>query len=369
MEPRLISDAVSAYHLGPILSLAVVALATLAFVALVAVALARLLANLRLGLAANRSFDPRAPLRPGHTIICGRVELLPGTERTVRVEIRQRGAEQRSRNGVNHTWREESRRVEAHPFLLRRSAEAAIRVEPGSEVELVDRLDQTIRHSHHERTLVGELTPGERVFAVGMLSPGEPIAGGERGYREAPRRELVLQAPPGRRLLLASERLGSRYYARARFHLRWLLLGLAALAFGELVLLHLYWRSAFVGERVVADVTRLHRYTVGSGKSRTTYHHVYLRRIDTGGSFRLDAGGRSFRRLGVGDRVVLREVRVGHRFWQGLALGADPTLHLFPAGLGLGLALGLALTYSARRRTTRPWYARERYDLSGRGPL
>jgi hypothetical protein len=371
LEPTSpISDALSANHLGPTLSALAVVVATLPLLWLVAVASSRLLANLRLGLAANRSFDPRAPLRPGRSVVCGSVELLPAEAIAVRVELRQHGREHHSRNGTTHTWTEETRRVEARPFLLRRAEGDAVRVEPTAEVQLVDKLDQELRHSHSERTLRGELSPGERVYAAGLLVPGAPLPGVERGYREAPPRELVLRAPPGGRLLLAAERLGARFFTRMRFHLRWLLLGLGGLAALELVLLQGYWRSWADGERVEAEVTRRHSYSTGGGKSRRTYHHLYLRRSDPyERSFRIDAAASSFKRIPVGARVILREVRRGPLLWRGIALGAEPTLHLVAVGFALALGIGLAAGFAVRRRSTRPWYDRELYTVSGKGPL
>jgi hypothetical protein len=370
VEPPLITDVTSAHHLGPELSGAVDVLATIALLYLLFHASLRLVANLRLGLAANRSFDPRAAIRPGRTVVSGGVELLPSEERAVRVEIDQRGAESRGRGGATYSWTEETRRVYASPFLLRVSPEQTIRVEPDREVQLVDKLDQTIRHNYTQRTLVGELTPGEKVYAVGQLVEGAPLTDAkERGYREAPPRELVLRAPPGGRLLLAAERLGSRYYARARFHLRFLLLGLGALALLQLLFLpyHLRWLR---GRRVVAEVTRRHSYVTGSGKSRTHHHHLYLRRLDLGpvrSSFYLDAAGRSFDRVAVGDRVALLEATLLRRL--DLSLGARPTVQSFAGLLGLGLGLGLAIGFVVRRRSSRPWYDQDRYTVSGKGTL
>lgn len=365
-----ISDALSAHHIGPILSALAVAAATLPLLWLVAVASSRLLANLRLGLSANRSFDPRAPLRPGRVVVCGEVELLPGEELAVRAELRQRGTEHSTRNGRTHTWTEETRRVEARPFLLRRAEGDAIRVEPTADVQLVDRLDVVVRHNYYQRTLKGELSSGERVYAAGLLVPGAPLPGVERGYREAPPRELVLRAPPGGRLLLAAERLGSRFFARMRFHLRWFLLGLGGLAVIELLLFQGYFRSWLDGERVEAEVIRRHGFSTGGGKNRRTYHHLYLRRSDPFEQrYRIDAAASSFKRIPVGARVILREVRRGHLLWRGISLGAEPTLHLAAVVVALALAIGLTAAFAARRRSTRPWYDRELYTVSGKGPL
>jgi len=371
VDPELVSDAVSANHFGPLLAMVAITLATAPFLYQIPLALFRLLANLRLGRAASLSYDPEAALRPGHTVVGGVAELLPTESRAVRVEIEQHGTERRSRNGTNHTWTEVGREVDARPFLLRLPSGAAIRVEPDPEVQLVDTLDHVVRLGTHERKLIGELTAGETTFAVGELVHGDPLPGKEHGYREAPQRELMLRAPSHGRLLLATQRLGSRYYARTRFHLRWLGLGLASLAFSHLIVFGTYWRSWREGRNVVAEVTRLHRYVTGSGKSRTTHHDVHLKRTDgrEPSQLRIDASGGSFDRLAVGTRVVLREVVGGSPLTRGIFFGKNPSLNAFGGGVALALAIGILAGFVARRRSTRPWYDRATYNVSGKGPL
>jgi len=119
---------------------------------------------------AEAAFDPDAPLDPGEAIVLGTVEHARGEETAVRVEITQDGTESESSGSWSHSWSERERRLQVRPFYLRHGSGRRIRVEPPGRVLLVDDMDGCIRVNLAERIRVAELTPGEKVFAHGVLT-------------------------------------------------------------------------------------------------------------------------------------------------------------------------------------------------------
>lgn len=327
------------------------------------VALRRMVENVRLANAAERSFDPLARPRPGPAILYGTVE--PDGGPAVRVEIDQRGEEWSHKNGWSHRWRETARRVTARPFFLVLPSGEKVRVEPDPGVFLVDKLDQLVRRQHNQRTRAAELTPGEVVYASGALVEGEvDQASAFRGYREPPKRKLVLRAPRGGRMLIASERLGRRYLGRVWFHACWAFYAAAALAFMHGAFFLGYHLRAFRGHVVQARIDKKHTYVTSSGKSRTVHHDLWL--AWDGGYFIEDAASRTFSRVEVGDVVPVVDV-AGWR--QARALGRAATVSASRALVMIGLSLLMAFGYRHRRERSRPWYDQRKVIDEGRGRL
>lgn len=148
-----------------------------------------------------------APLRPGEAVLRGAVELAPGHDAALRVEIDQVGTESKGKNGWSQTWRETARRVHAHPFFLHDRRGPRVRVEPDQRAMLIDGLDRVERADVARRTKIAELSPGEEIYALGELVLAPETGGAYRGGGDA----LVLRPPRRGRMLVSSEPLGERY--------------------------------------------------------------------------------------------------------------------------------------------------------------
>jgi hypothetical protein len=287
--------------------------------------------------------------------------------RAVRIEIDQAGTEWRVKNGYAHRWTETARRVIAEPFELRLPSGELLPVEPDQRVFLVDKLDQVVATDPSKRTRAAELTDGEVVYAVGDIAEGaiDP-SGSFEGYREAPKRKKVLRAPKGGRLLLASEPLGARYWARVRFHIRWFLFVLAALAMMHAGVFLGFNLRVFRGHTVDARVSSLRHYTTGSGKSRTTYDMVGAHSLDFSETFNEDARASSFRQLEIGAIIPVTVVDGWPKVTQ---LGATPTASIGRFFLMLVFMLICAFGYPASRQKSRPWYDQPKVIDEGGGKL
>lgn len=155
-----------------------------------------------------------APLAPGMAVVMGTVEMAEGEAVAARVEIDQNGSETESSGTYSFKWTEIGRRVRMRPFYLAHASGARVRVEPGGRAMLVDAMDGMILVTAKARTRYAELSPGERVYAVGELARGDDPELVRAGYRSG-REGWVLRAPPERALLLSSEPLEQRFRRRA----------------------------------------------------------------------------------------------------------------------------------------------------------
>lgn len=178
--------------------------------------------------AAERALDARAPLKDGHAIVLGQVELEPGaTGPAIELAIRQQGSDVRGKNGWFHRWTEYSRTVRVRPFWIRTPNGQRVRVEPDENVALHDDLSRTRRVAHFERVRSAELTVGETVHVRGTLFNASR-AGLDAAYR-ANAAEPVLRPSRFAPMVVSTEAPGATAGLRARFYGRWLV-ALAALA-------------------------------------------------------------------------------------------------------------------------------------------
>jgi hypothetical protein len=356
----------SAYHVGPEAAFFWVwIVCTVPLAWLLVFAVGRMRANARLARDAEANV-PASVLRAGAAVIAGKV--VRGKGKAVRVEIDQTGTETRTKNGYSHQWRETARRVTTDPFELELQSGERVAVVPDQRTFLVDKLDAGRRFGGpRTRTRVAELSEGEAVFVVGVLEPGDPDPKASAGnYREAPVRKLVMRAPKGGRMLIASEPLGKRYRARVWFHTRWcfFMILVAALLHGGVFLgYHLrVWRGQTAG----ATVTDLHTYTRRSGKSSTTYHDVYFKRDDRWEVEHIDATSSSFRKLVKGERIHIMFVEN----WPDLTVLGDQATVSWARPLWMSLVLLIfAGWYFGARDASRPWYDKDKIVDSGGGKL
>lgn len=162
----------------------------------------------------GRDADALAETQPGLVegpgFVAGTIEFEDDADYAVIVEIRQRGSQRRGRHrgqksGYTHSWDEVERRCFAQPFWIQMESGERVRVEPGQDVELVDRLDIVVHNEERERFRIAELSAGERVVAQGML---RWRALEKSNYREAGEKTWVLVQNTPARLHLSADALG-----------------------------------------------------------------------------------------------------------------------------------------------------------------
>ncbi|MDI1475449.1 hypothetical protein [Polyangium sp. y55x31] len=358
------SDLMSDNHLGPLLSsLLVDGVGTLGFLALFGAALlarARKRAEAR---AAEASFDGEKQLVEGEAVLFGKVERAEGAETTVRVEVDQDGEESESSGVWSHKWTEKKRRVMVAPFYLRLASGERVRVEPRDDVFLVDEMDGLIRVNLKTRIRYAELTPGERVYASGVLSRApDPEAQPGAGYRSG-REGFVLRPPRSGRMLLSSQPLGERFLERARFHERWAMwIVLASLSF-HIIFLGYHVRR-WAGTDTTATIRKLDHYVTENDDTVTHHYRVWLSPRD-GVTVDDEVDETDFAWMHEGQIVPVRLVEG--------SLASNTTIggHLTTHGLAwavVPLLFGVWLAYHLREHATRPWYEREVVD-TGSGKL
>lgn len=170
----------------------------------------------------QRTNEARARYRPGRflaageTLLEGRVEFAEDADLAIRTEIDQDGTESESSGVWSHTWKERRRRMQVKPFYLDTGAER-VRVEPDRDVLFLDEMDRTLRVNLTSRVRVAELTPGERVYAHGVLAEWNP----ERRPRGRDEVRWVLR--PGKEMEISALPLGERARRRAARHARFAL--------------------------------------------------------------------------------------------------------------------------------------------------
>jgi hypothetical protein len=170
--------------------------------------------------AAERDYDPRAPLANGHRLVVGQVELEEGaTGAAIALAIHQRGRDWKGKNGWHHTWTEESRALRARTFWLRLFDGTRVRVEPDDRVVLRDELSRVERTSRFDRVRYAELEPGETAHVAGTLFGVAPPVGS--AYRAAAS-EPVMRPPRGGPMVVSTERPGDTSDGRADAYRAWL---------------------------------------------------------------------------------------------------------------------------------------------------
>jgi hypothetical protein len=295
-----------------------------------------------------------APLVDGETVLTGIVEHAPGAEVAVRVEVVQTGSESQGSGGWSHKWIETDRRITVRPFYLRLDDGQRVRVEPPRDVDVADALDGKVLIDRHQRVLVAELVPGERIHARGSLDrSGDPIPSAT-SYRELDRDWAL--GPAHGRMLLSSEPLGAGMRQRAAFHRRaaWT----ASIAFAVLHLTLVPYYTRLAGDVVPAKLLSAHHYVTSDSDGDDEVHYVW--QLDVG---KVEVGEGAYHAVPTGARVATRRGSIGG--WQ---LGARPTIGLLHASLATGLVFLLLFLEYKMRRATRPWF-RRKVEETGSGEL
>lgn len=323
---------------------------------------------------AERSFDARAPLRNGHTVIVGQVELEEGASGpAIQVVIQQRGREWKNKHGWHHNWTETSREVRVRPFWVRTFQGERVRVEPDERVVLRDDLSRIERSSRFDRVRFADLMPGETVHITGSLfgANAQPPGGAYRAMTQEPVLRPSREAP----MVVSTERPGESAQARARHYRNWFVgaaivaLALPAVVFPTAALLGL------TGETVRAQpVATRHWQRYHKPKNRPGYYIQHY-------------GLRSVQREGGRDRVLTDEC--SEAAWSCVNAGACPSVQYTVSALsdevvqigvgpqlteGRGVLLGvlaglLALVFPLSVFGSRPWYLQRKVVDGAKGPL
>ncbi len=304
-------------------------------------------------------------LLPGPArVVKGRVELDGGDGIAVGVDNRQAVKNHPSRNGKWHTWEEVSRTVHAVPFYLVRDDGQSVYVEVSEAALVVDALETKYPIDLPSlRVRSADVRRGERFFAYGDLVEGMHPRGGD-AYRGGS--GWILRAPPGGRLLLATDAIRDRYVGRIAFLREWA--AWLALAFCGL---HAVFTLPFVadslfGTRATATLADLGTYVTRS-KGHTTTHYVLTARAADGFTLKDQVSSTVYdeaQRAQSRGIVVVPIIRVGN--WEGASfLGDEP--YVYGSWVVLGIA-GAAVTLLLMRFAypfSYAWY--DRAKLGERG--
>jgi len=327
----------------------------------------------RRAIAAREAEATGHALRPGVSVISGVVATEDDSDGwAVSIEIDQEAREWKAKQNWHVTWQEVARRTEVRPFYIVRPGGDRVRVEPNTNVFLIDQLDGEVREpSAARRTRTARLTPGESVYASGVLTRArDPQTG---GYRDG--EGWVLRPQPGAKMLISTEPQSKRHERRARFHRGWIIaLGICiALVHGGLfATFHLLELG---GQVVTAQVTNTSTFQVwvkprsSRGYWRTHYvveaeypddhGQLHAVRDETNWAFynslrRVDAQTVPFR--------VLPSLRLAQ-------IGPVATLDVWKIAVAMVIYFLLLLLYPLTSVRSRPWYDKRRVVETVKGRL
>lgn len=311
----------------------------------------------------------RAQSKPvaGRTTVRGTVLGDPAKGPVVRCEIRQQGREWQHKGGWSHQWKELNRTYFATPFELRTETGDVVRVEPDAQPLLVSGLPDTVRHEHTLRTRIARVQPGDQVTVIGAQIPTSDPRSASFGYRGSAE-SSVLRAPSGGRVLVSTEPLEERFNARVTLHKKWAV-AFALLLLGTNALFYMgYWARTFAGRELQTTITSMRTYVTRSKNSTTTHYELTGTAIEEGQPLVITetVNRAAYYQIRQGDQVPFFVVGGGSWF---TVAGRAPTVHvagvIFSALLGLGVAIG----YLAHGLSSRPWYARSRWNEGAGGRL
>jgi hypothetical protein len=343
-------------HVGVVASAIIVLSFAGCLLGFLIVALGRVVEAVRLARRAKAATREEATLARGRAVVSGPVELAHDEKVAARVEVDQEGTETENSGSWQTRWTERDRRVTMRPFYVRHG-QGRVRVEPEDRAFLVDAMDGMILVNTTHRTRFAELSPGERVFAVGCLEQGHDPEN-RADYRSGGR-GWVLRAPPGEELLLSSEPLHDRYVRRVAAQ------GLLALI--ALLLLTIFGASvstyvARVARGVTVVGTVEDRATSTDSDDNVSYHLTVA--LDRGATLQLDATQATYEAGIVGAQVTVRDVP---SWSDATVLGTGPTVNGGIAAIGVLLVALVLLARYLIRRAFSKWYEAKVVDtLSGR---
>lgn len=313
---------------------------------------------------ANALVKEDAPLAIGHRFIRGTVEYADGSELAVAVHVEQTGKEVQNKGKWSHSWKETNRQTHAVPFYVRCANGDRVRVEPGSDVLLVDEPARIVWKEKTLRKRIAELTVGETVIIEGVLIRGpDPEARGGHSYRDNTT-GWIMRPARGEKMHLSAEDLGIRHEIRAKDYdstgavLRFLVI------FIQLFFLTFYARN-LLGTDSCAQVISKDTYVTKGKNSSTTHYRVWLDVPGTDwGKVDRELDRDDYKKVDKGSILAFR--RVNTSAWlsmpgYGSSLNIAALVTAIVFGL-IGVGVFLGTVYSRR------WYE-GRLDDAGSGRL
>jgi hypothetical protein len=329
---------------------------------------------------AAEAASAREGLAPGYAVLHGRVETgdaLPA----VSVRIRQAGHVHKVLRGVQHTWTEIDRHVDARPFTLELASGARVRIVPDGSVVLVDHLSAGPIEPGTAgswpsplvatRTRTAELMPGDLAYVSGQLVCPVGLGTAYRSSEEG----LTLHAPRRGKMLVSTAPLEERFTRRAQFHLAWVLGFAVAFVAANGALFGPFWLRFFCGRSLTGDVSDTRTWTTSS-KSATRRHydveaHALLDHDDLNLSVETNEEfSRQLRAaLERGDKEIQAPFVVVPFYLDASDIGTVATLQVKTCIWGASCLLVLSLYYLFDAQRSRPWYERRRLIERGSGPF
>lgn len=258
-------------HIDPPLSHAIVWPLFIAWIACLIVCFRQRSQALRTAAEADASVREGAPLEAGARFISGAVEYAEGEPCAVEVHVQQAGSEYKVKNSIRHRWSEIGRTTRAHPFYVRVADGRRVRVEPGSDVFLVDEPDEMEWIERMRRTRIARLSPGEKVIVEGELHRAHDPESREATYR-TDGRGWVMRPPSDYSLHVSTEPLGVRHRLRAKAF-RNAIAGLLVCGLVGHAALASYYARVFTGARTTADIAVRDSYVSRDSKNRRVDHY------------------------------------------------------------------------------------------------
>lgn len=318
---------------------------------------------------AEASVRDDAPPVLGPTILRGTVETEDVSRPGIEVTIKQRGTESSSKSGYSHRWEEIERDVRVEPFYLVLANGTPVRVEPGPDVFLVDKME--VSKSGNPRTKRAVLENGEAACISGVIYNGHnPRAAhrGEAGYRDAVQSGFVLRPRRSERMLVSTEPLDGRFVRLRDAHRTWsAVLGVSFLLmsamFFDVLLLD------FAGTTLDAVIVDQRAWVSRGSKGASIRHHAITTQIGDGGiRMQTEVSEEVYRRTNRGTHVPFRILGSSSAPSLG-TLGTGATigaLRVILAPLFLGVVL---LIYGIAVSSAREWYDKKTVVDAGPGRL
>lgn len=273
--------------------------------------------------AADGLYSNTSPLTRGDRWVAGTVELDAEVPFAARVEIRQKGEEQKSGDDVLHTWTETSRRSFSNPFWIRHASGERVLVEPAEEVDLVDKLDQTVHDEPRVRYRIAELSADETVVAEGTLDQERGEVSLTDGYRDAAATRWVLRTGSVERLYLSTDGIGARERRAVKQLLKRLFLVWLPSTLLTVVFLSGYLMRVFWGTHATALIEEKYTYETHTDDGTTTHCVVRYSIPGDPTQYREEIDVADYR-----DAVVGMNIAVNHvPSWPSVtSLGASPSV-------------------------------------------
>lgn len=333
-------------------------------------AVARARRHARRARDATASVATKEPEAKGYAVLRGTVETEEPERPAIVVTVTEKGTETSHKGKYSHRWTEIRRQVTVEPFYLVLASDTRVRVEPGEDVFLVDKLERVKRGN--PRTRRASLDNGEIAYVSGALREAyNPRADdSQRGlYRGAIPTGLVMGR--GRERMLVSteplarrpQRLASAYRGIA------ILLGLALLLANGALFATNHYLQLF-GEVSELRVLTTRTWTTRSKNSTTTHWGLTAAYPMGGTELQLDTEvsheAYSLAKSGELKTIPFRVVPSSPSYYD---VGPRPTIGIGRMLVAVGALILLVFVYCLLLDGAIEWYDRKLIVEKGSGRL